>query len=94
MVFTGLSGWLNGIRNMEIFQPSVHDQRKGTRACSPLTGSSGVDKQAPVGPLLFLPAALVVRQGPRCLIPFTGQVGNNPRTQIRNSEAARYITEP
>jgi len=27
-----LSGWLNGIRNMEIFQPSFHDQRKGTRA--------------------------------------------------------------
>jgi hypothetical protein len=32
IVFTGLSGWLNGIRNMEIFQPSFHDQRKGTRA--------------------------------------------------------------
>jgi hypothetical protein len=39
-VFTGLSGWLNGIRDMEVFQPSFHDQRKGTRACSPLTGSS------------------------------------------------------
>jgi hypothetical protein len=31
-IFTGLSGWLNGIRNMEIFQPSFHNQRKGTRA--------------------------------------------------------------
>jgi hypothetical protein len=37
---TGLSGWHNGIRDMEVFQPSFHDQRKGTRACSPLTGSS------------------------------------------------------
>jgi hypothetical protein len=26
IVFTDLSGWLNGIRNMEIFQPSFHDQ--------------------------------------------------------------------
>jgi len=38
-VFTGLSGWLNGIRDMEIFQSSFHDQRKGTRACSPLIGT-------------------------------------------------------
>jgi hypothetical protein len=37
---TGLSGWHNGIRDMEVFQPSFHGQRKGTRACSPLTGSS------------------------------------------------------
>jgi hypothetical protein len=33
-----LSGWLNGIRDMEIFQSSFHDQRNGTRACSPLIG--------------------------------------------------------
>ena len=45
MVFTGLSGWLNGIRNMEIFQPSSHDQRKGTRALYPLIGSSEKDFQ-------------------------------------------------
>jgi len=32
LVYTGLSGWQNGIRNMEISQPSFHDQRKGTRA--------------------------------------------------------------
>jgi hypothetical protein len=38
-IFTGLSGWLNGIRNMEIFQPSFHDQRIGTRACYPLIGT-------------------------------------------------------
>jgi hypothetical protein len=38
-VFTGLSGWLNGIRDMEISQSSFHDQRKGTRACSPLIGT-------------------------------------------------------
>ena len=39
-LFTGLSGWLNGIRNMEIFQPSFHDQRNGRRVCYPLTGPS------------------------------------------------------
>jgi len=33
-----LSDWLNGIRNMEIFQSSFHDQRNGTRACNPLIG--------------------------------------------------------
>ena len=38
-VLTDLSDWLNGIRNMEIFQSSFHDQRKGTRACNPLIGS-------------------------------------------------------
>jgi hypothetical protein len=42
-VFTDLSGWLNGIRNMEISQPSFRDQRKGTRVCSPLIGSSEKD---------------------------------------------------
>jgi len=42
-VYTDLSGWLNGIRNMEISQPSFHDQRKGTRVCSPLIGSSEKD---------------------------------------------------
>lgn len=29
----GLLGWLNGqVRNMDIFQSSFHDQRKGRRA--------------------------------------------------------------
>lgn len=30
--YTGLPGWRNGIRNMEISQPSFHDQRNGRRA--------------------------------------------------------------
>jgi len=52
---TGLSGWHNGIRDMEVFQPSFHDQRKGTRACSPLTGSSEeVVIQETVGLVPFL----------------------------------------
>jgi hypothetical protein len=51
-VFTGLSGWLNGIRDMGVFQPSFHDQRKGTRACSPLTGSSSRSEQESVGLVL------------------------------------------
>jgi|GEM_PF-3445344 hypothetical protein len=33
---TGLSGWRNGCRNIGVFQLSAYDQRKGTRACSPL----------------------------------------------------------
>jgi uncharacterized membrane protein len=39
-VFTGLSDWLNGIRNMEIFQSSFHDERKIIVTCSPLIGVS------------------------------------------------------
>jgi hypothetical protein len=52
---TGLSGWHNGIRDMGVFQPSFHDQRKGTRACSPLTGSSQELKQETVGLISFVP---------------------------------------
>jgi hypothetical protein len=52
---TGLSGWHNGIRDMGVFQPSFHDQRKGTRACSPLTGSSEEVKQETVGLVSFVP---------------------------------------
>jgi len=37
-VFTNLSGWLNGIRNIKIPQSSFYNQRIGTRACSPLIG--------------------------------------------------------
>ena len=28
---TNLIGWHNGIKYIEVFQPSVYDQRKGTR---------------------------------------------------------------
>jgi len=38
VINTGLPGWRNGIRNMEISQPSLHDQRKGTQAWYPLPG--------------------------------------------------------
>jgi hypothetical protein len=36
----GFSSWHKGIRDMGVFQPFFHDQRKGMRACSPFTGSS------------------------------------------------------
>jgi hypothetical protein len=52
---TGLSGWHNGIRDMEVSQPSFHDQRKGTRACFPLTGSSEEAIKETVGLVRFVP---------------------------------------
>ena len=35
-LINNLSGWRNGTGNIEVFQPSVYDQRKGTRVRNPL----------------------------------------------------------